>query len=343
MTTDIDRALECCVSTVWSVVEYVMLQPRHVLSPVMGCLMILAAGVACGQDYPSKPIRIVTGGAGGGNDIAARLLGQGLTASWGQPVIVDNRPSGVIPGEVAARATPDGYVLLLNGSSFWIAPLLQNVPYDTMKDFAPITLAVSSPNMIVVHPAVQATSIKDLVALAKAKPGALNYAAGGSGSANHLAAELFKAMAGINMVRISYKSTAEAITDLISGQVQLTFSPTSAVAPHVKTGRLRALAMTSANPSALAPELPTVSASGLQGYEAVAPYAIFAPAKTPQAIIQRLHQELVRILEKQDVKERLFNAGLEIVGSSPEQLMAAMKADVVRLGKVIRDAGIRAD
>ena len=306
-------------------------------------IMVFDAGVAIGQNFPSRPLRMLTGGAGGGNDVVARLIAQGLTASWGQQVIVDNRPSGVIPGEIVSKAQPDGYTMVVSGASFWISPLFQDAPYDPVRDFSPITLPVNTPNILAVNHALPVKSVKDLIALAKTKPGELNYGAPGTGSSPHLGGELFKALAGVNIVRINYKSAGAAITDLIAGQVQMTFGNALSVSPHVKSGRIKGLAVTSALPSPLFPDLPTVAATGLPGYELISPFGIFAPARTPKTIINTINAEIVRILSRPDSKEKLFNLGMEVVGSSPEQLEAMVKSETAKWRKVIKDAGIRAD
>lgn len=305
--------------------------------------MALGAGVAESQSFPSRPLRMLTGGAGGGNDVVARLIAQGLTANWGQQVIVDNRPSGIIPGEIVSKAQPDGYTMVVSGASFWISPLFQDAPYDPVKDFSPITLPVTTPNILAVNLALPVKSVKELIALAKAKPGELNYGAPGTGSSPHLGGELFKVLAGVNIVRINYKSAGAALTDLIAGQVQMTFGNALSVAPHVKSGRVKGLAVTSAQPSPLFPDLPTVAATGLPGYELISPFGMFAPARTPRPIINALNAEIVRVLNRPDSKEKLFNLGMEVVGSSPEQLEAMVKSETAKWRKVIKDAGIRAD
>jgi tripartite-type tricarboxylate transporter receptor subunit TctC len=292
-----------------------------------------------GQDYPNKPMRIVVSKAGGGNDFMARTIGQGITRSLGQQVVIDNRPSNM-EGEAAARAAPDGYTLLLGGASLWTLPLLQDVSYDPVKDFAPITLIERSPNILVVHPSLPAKSVKELIALAKARPGELNFAS--SGADTRLQGELFKALAGINIVNIPYSSGAVEYADLVAGQVHLKFGSTVSVAPHVKSGRLRALAVTTAQQSALYPSLPTVAAA-LPGYEAAAKAAMFVPAKTPDAIINRLNQEIGRFLRTGEAKEKFANAGSEAVTSSPEEAAATVKTDMARLGKLIKDTGMRAN
>jgi tripartite-type tricarboxylate transporter receptor subunit TctC len=304
-------------------------------------MMVVGAGGVSGQNYPNKPIRVVTTGAGGGNDFVARLLAQGLTVSLGQQVIIDNRAVIIAP-EIVLEAPPDGYTLLVHSNSLWLQSLLRNTLYDSIRDFSPVILAARAPNILVVHPSVTANSVKELIALAKAKPGALNYAASGVGGPTHLAAELFNHMAGVNIVRISYKSSSQETAELIGGQVQLTFGSAASVSPHVKSGKLRALAVTTAQPTTLFPGLPTVAAS-LPGYEAVTLNGVFTPAKTPEAIINQLNQEIVRILNRPDVKEKLFHSGVEAGGGSPEQLAVEVKSEIATMGKVIKDAGIRAD
>jgi tripartite-type tricarboxylate transporter receptor subunit TctC len=295
------------------------------------------------QTSASRPIRIVTGGTGGGNDFLSRVVAQGLTQMRGQQVIVDNRPSGVIPGEIVMRSAPDGHTLVVYGSSFWTAPLLQESPFDPIRDFTPLTLAAFTPNVVVIHPSLAAASITELIALMKAKPGAFNYGTSGTGSANHLAGELFKVMAGVNMLRINYKGPGQAISDLMAGQVQVMFASATAGLAQARAGKLRALAVTSARPSVLAPELPTVAAAGLPGYEAISPYGFYGPAHMPAALVRGLHRDLLDILQRADTKTRLFAAGIEVVGSTPEQLTAAMKADQAKFGKIILEGGIKAE
>jgi tripartite-type tricarboxylate transporter receptor subunit TctC len=305
---------------------------------------VLAGGGAFGQGYPAKAVRIITAEIGGGNDYTARLIAQGLAVSLGQSVVVENRGGSVIvAAEFVAKSPPDGHTLLLYGSNIWIQPFMRdNVPYDVFRDFAPVTLAASSPSILVVHPALPVKSARDLIALAKARPGELNYAAA-PGGLIHIAAELFKAQAGINMVHVAYKGGAPSLNAMISGEVQLMFPTAGTVAAHLKSGRLRALGVTSAKPSVLFPTLPTVAATGLPGYEAISRFAVFAPARTPEAIVSRLNQEMARILGKADVIEKFHVAGIEPVGSTPGQLTAAMKSEMAVVGKVIRNAGIRVE
>jgi len=307
-------------------------------------VMSLGANAASVQEFPSRPIRIVTAEIGGGNDFAARILAQGIMPALGKPVIVENRGgSVVVSAQLVGKAQPDGHTLLLYGNNLWILPFMRDkVPYDPIADFSPITTATSSPCVLVVHPSLPAKSTGELIALAKAKPGQLNYA-GASGGIIHIAAEVFKAMAGLDMVYVPYKGGSPALMALVAGQVQLMFPTAGTVAPHIKSGRFRALAITSAQRSSLFPELPTIAATGLPGYESVARFAVLAPAKTPAAIVNRLNQEMVRVLAMADVKEKFNNAGIEPVGSTPAQLAATMKSEMARQGKMIKAAGIRAE
>lgn len=275
----------------------------------------------------------------GSGDFVARLIAPGLAENLGQQVIVDSR--GIVAGEIVAKAPADGHVLLAYGSPLWLLPFMRdNVAYDPVRDFAPLTLAASAPNILVLHPAVPARSVEELIALARAKPGELNYGAGSSGSSAQMAAELFNAMARVNTVRVSYKGTGPALIALIGAQVQLMFPNAGSVKPHLATGRLRALAVTTAAPSALAPGLPTLAASGLPGYESGSPFGLFAPVKTPAALVQRLHQEVVKVLGRTDVKEKFFNLGVETIASSPDQLAATVRSEMAKWGRIIRDAGI---
>ena len=306
-------------------------------------LLALSAGLASGENYPSKSVRMVTAEVGAAGDLVARSIAPGLSESFGQPVVVENRGgSGVIPIQTVAKAQPDGYTLLVFGTALWLLPFIQDVSYS-VRDLAPITLAVTTPLLLVVHPSLPVKSVKELIALAKARPGTLNYASGIAGSATHLPAELFKSMAGVDIVRVAYKGGGPALTAILGGEAQVMFATSSGAGPHVGSGRLRALAVTSAQPSALFPGLPTVAASGLPGYDAASIMCVFAPARTPPALIGRLNQEITRVLNKPEVKERFVRAGSEVVASSPAELAAAIKADMARMGKVIKAAGIRAE
>ncbi|MES2564302.1 MAG: tripartite tricarboxylate transporter substrate-binding protein [Pseudomonadota bacterium] len=307
----------------------------------------LAAVTTCApasvaQSYPTKPVRLLASGIGGGGDFTARMIASGVSSRLGQQVIVDNRPGGVTPGEILSKAQPDGHTLMLVGFVIWLAPFMRdNVPFDPVRDFAPITLAVSSPNVLVVHPSVPVKSVRDLIALAKQKPGALNVASSGLGNSNYIAAELFKVMAGVNIVSIPYKGAALALNDVLSGRVEMIFATANASGPHVSAGRLTALGVTSARPSSLVPGLPTVAASGLPGYESAATLGILTRTATPAAIVNRLNSEIVQFLKTPEISERLFKAGIEVVAGSPEQFAAVIKHDIASKGKLIKSAGIR--
>jgi tripartite-type tricarboxylate transporter receptor subunit TctC len=302
--------------------------------------MLIATGVAHAQPYPNKPIRIITATAGSGSDVVARMIAQRLTASLGRQVIVDNRGgAGVFPGQLVAQAPFDGYTLLYYSSTHWLLPFLrEKAPYDPLKDFSPVTLTVILPNVLVVRPSLPINSVKELIALARSRPGELNYASGGTGSPSHLAGELFKSMAGVNIVQVSYKGAGP----VLGNEVPIMFGIVTNVPPHIKSGRLKALAVTSARPSAKLPDLPTMAAAGVPGYEIVSAYAVWAPANTPEPVIARLNREIVQILRRPEVSEPLLNDGIEVVGSTPEELVVYAKGDMARMGKVITDAGIRA-
>lgn len=301
-----------------------------------------ANSTSSGQAYPNKPVRIVTAAPGGGVDFTARLLALGLTANLDQQFVVDNRGGTHVAVTTVVNAVADGYTVLIHNNTIWTAPLLEKAPYS-MAQLAPVVLATRALSILVVHPSLPVHSVKELIALAKAKPGDINYASGPVGSANFLAAELFKHMAGVNLVRISYKGGGPAVNDLIAGQVKVMFATTGSVTQHVKSGRLRALAATSAEPTLLAPGLPTIAASGVPGYEALAFYGLFVPVKTPAAIIARLNEASRRYLDLPDTKERFLNSGVEAVGSTPQEFAAAVKADTARMQKVIQAAGLRAE
>ena len=309
----------------------------------MAVYMGLAPGVALAQDYPTRPIRFVTAAVGGGNDFAARIIAYGLTTSLGQQVIVDNRGGAHIPQLTVSKATPDGYTILVQNNTVWVAPLLEKVTYDHWTELVPIMLTARAPNILVVHPSLPVSSVKELIAAAKASPGEINYASGVVGSSNYIAAELFKAMAGVNLTRIGYKGSGPALNDVMAGQVKIMFATTTSSSGHVKAGKLRALAITSAQPSATAPGLPTIAASGVPGYAAESIYGVWAPAKTPFAILNRLHQEIAKVLTAPQTKERFLATGAEVVASTPQVFAAEIKAESMRLDKVFRAAGIRAN
>ena len=306
--------------------------------------LLVAPSLAIAQDFPNKPLRIFTSDPGGGTDFLSRILAQGISGPLGQPVIVENRGGNVlITANTVVKSPPDGHTLLVWAQGVWLAQYLEKSPtYDPVRDLAPISWAVVQPNVLVVHPSLPAKSAKDLIAIAKARPGELNYAAAGSGGTTHLAAELFKSLARVNVTRVNYRSTGTSITGVISGEAQLMFSTATAAMPHIKSKRLTALAVTTAKPSALVPGLRPL-AEAVPGYEAVVMTGVFAPAKTPAAVISRLHQEVVRVLTSADIKAKLFNAGSEVVANSPEEFAAVIKSDMAVMGKVIKEAGIRSE
>ena len=307
-----------------------------------------AASTGSGQAYPSKPVRIlVPFPAGSGVDIIARMIGNPLAEAWGQAVVVDNRPgaSGAIACELAAKAVPDGYTLLLgNASSLAMAPsLYAHVAYDPVKSFAPITLISSSANVLVVHPSLPAASITALIALAKAKPGQLTYGSGGSGSSPHLSGELFRSMTGVNLVHVPYKGTPQLITDLLGGQIHMSFTSLVSALPYIKQGRLRPLGVTSLTRAASLPELPTISESGLKGYEVTVWQGMLAPAGTPLPVIEQLNAQIAKIVRSPETRERLAVQGLEPAYSKPAEFAAYITTEVVKWGKVIKQAGMTAD
>lgn len=315
--------------------------PRAAFSCI-AVLLLLSAGT---QAFPIKPIRVVTAAAGGSNDFAARIIAQELGPRLNQPVIVDNRGGRFIPGEIVASAIPDGHTLLFNGTTLWLGPLLQGgrPPYDPIADFAPIVLATSSPNVLVVNPSVAAATVKDLISLARAKPGTLNYSSGSLGASAHLAGEMFKAMAGISMTCIPYKGAGPSLNALMAGEVQLSFPAVTSSMPHVRAGRLRALAVTSDRPSELAPGIPTVAASGLPGFESTSIVGMLAPRKAPHAVVIQLNRELNAVLNKPEVKEKFLRAGMEIVGGESARFARTIEEEIDKYGKLIKSAGIRID
>lgn len=307
--------------------------------PAVCVMALLLPCNAHAQSWPTKSVRIITAEPGTGNDLVARLIVPHLSTAFGQQFVVDNR--GLVAVDMVAKAAPDGYTLLSYGPPLWLTPLLRQVSYDPLRDFAPITMAGNSPNILAIHPSVPAKSVAELIALAKKQPGELNYSSSSTGASPHLAAELFKSMAGINIMRVAYKGSGQALVALIGGQVHIMFPNAGTVAPHLKSTRVRALAVTTLAPSALAPGLPTLSASGAAGYESASQFALLAPAGTPLALIERLNREMVAALRRPDVVERLFNSGVEVTTGTPAELAATMKAEMGKWGKVIKEAGIR--
>jgi len=322
---------------------------RRAALSLAAALAILAPHAAAAADaYPAKPVRFVVAfPPGGGTDIIARSIAQKLTERIAQQVVVDNRPGagGNIGTDIVAKSAPDGYTLLMGsaGPLAINASLFVKMPFDPIKDLAPVTLAASTPNVLVVHPSLRAATVKELIALARARPGEINFASSGHGTPAHLAGELFNSMAGVKMVHVPYKGAAPALADLLGGQVQLMFSTMPPALPHVKDGKLRALAVTSAKRSPAAPDLPTVDEIALPGFEANTWHGVVAPAGTPRAIIARLNREIVAILHLPDVVERLSAQGAEPVGSTPEEFAAYIGSETLKWAKVVRDSGAKAE
>ena len=297
------------------------------------------------QDYPTKPVRILIGfPPGGATDLVARLMAPKYTGIFKQQFIVDNRPgaNGTIASDLAAKAAPDGYSLhLATVGSLVLSPATSKVPYDPLKDFAPISQAVALQNIFIAHPTLPVRSLKDLIALAKAKPGALNFASSGNASPGHLAGELFKSMAGVNLVHIPYKGGGPAMVDLIAGHVELFVAVISTAVPQVKAGKVRALAVTAPKRSPALPEVPTVAETGLKGYEATNWYGMVAPPGTPVPLLDRLHKATVAVLEMPDVKQALLDQGIDAAHSSPGEFAAYIKSETAKWRKVIQAAGLK--
>jgi tripartite-type tricarboxylate transporter receptor subunit TctC len=326
-----------------------MLGVRHDLRKVLW-MVLLAAGSngAPAQDWPAKPIRFIAPNLPGGpTDILARLIGQKLAESFGQPVVIENRAGagGNIGTEAAAKSPPDGYTLVTGNNATFGAnvSLYKHLGFDPVKDFAPVVLVATQPNILVVHPSLPVTSVKQLIALAKARPGQLNYAGSGMGAAAHLAAELFKSMAQVNIVHIPYKSAGPALIDLIAGQNQLMFATSLSVQPHIKTQKLRALAVTTAKRTRLMPELPTIAEGGVPGFEATTWHGVLTTSGTPLAIVNKLNAEINRILQLPDVRERLGALGAEIIGGTPKEFADHIRREIPKWAKVIRDAGLQVE
>lgn len=311
--------------------------------PWLLLFVVVLEAAAYGQGYPDRPLRIVTSNPGGGGDFISRVVGQGVSSAIHQPVIVDNRGGGILPAIYVAKATPDGYTLLCSSGVMWIGPLLRKASYDPVRDFSPVTLAVRAPNILVVNSMLPASSVKDLIALAKAKPRQLNYASAGIGGSAHLAAELFKSMAGLDIVMIPYKGAGPALIALLGNEVQILFATATAATVHIRAGRLKALAVTTAEPSVLVPGVPTMAELGLPGYEFATITGFFVPAGTPAAAIRFLNREINQVLAAPEIKETFLKTGVEAIGNSPQQYSRIMKSEMARMGKLIRDTGIHAD
>jgi tripartite-type tricarboxylate transporter receptor subunit TctC len=322
---------------------------RFILHPSAFILWIVAASAiaADASDYPSRPVRLIDPYApGGGSGLIARVVGAKLSEAWGKQVVVDNRPgaAAAIGTEILMRSAPDGYTLGMGTSgSIAISPNMNKVPYDPVKDLIAITQTSAQSMVAVVHPTVPIHSIKDLIAQARASPNKLIYASSGSGGSGHLAVELFQALAKVTMTHVPYKGNGPAVIAQLSGEVQLGFNNMLAVLPHAQSGRLRALAVTSARRSASLPNLPTMAEAGVPGYEATSWNGIFAPARTPRPIIDKIHAEVVKILRTPDIREKLVAAGSDPVGSTPAEFQAYVKLELGRWGKLIKDNGIKGE
>jgi tripartite-type tricarboxylate transporter receptor subunit TctC len=321
-----------------------------VLIAMNGSVAVAQAAMTAAQvqAFPSKPIRIIIPfSAGGSGDAIMRVVGQKLTEAWGQSSIMDNRPgaSGAIGLQLAAKSAPDGYTLVHGtASTHTINPILHSdLPYDAVKDFAPVAILMSIPNIIVAHPAVPASNLKELIQLARSKPGQFSYASNGSGTVSHMAGELLNLEAGIKLVHVPYKGAGQAIIDVLGGHVQLLIGAVATSLPHVTAGRLKALAVSSLQRSAAAPNVPTVAESGLPGFEVVQWFAIFAPAKTPKEIVAKLNTEINRALNQPNVKNEFTRQGFDVDNRTPEQFASYMKEETIKWTKLIKEAGIRGE
>lgn len=311
-------------------------------------LMLLTVPGSHAAEYPAKSVRwVIAFSPGGPSDILSRLIGSKLSEAFRQPFVFDNRPGagGNVAGEIVAKSPPDGYTLLLGNNSILAtnASLYQRMNFDPVKDLAPVVLIASQPNVLVVHPSLPVHSVKQLVALARSRPGQLNYASSGSGAAAHLAAELFKSMAGVNLLHIPYKGAGPALVDMLTGQCQVMFATALSVRPHLESKRLRPLAVTTAKRSASLPDLPTIAETGLTGFEATTWHGVVVPAGTPQAVIARLNGEINKIVQQPDVRDRLTAQGAEIIGGTPREFADYIQREIPKWAKVIRESGAKAD
>lgn len=318
----------------------------HIPNGLMVAALTFCASISLAQQYPTKPIRVIVPfGPGGPSDFLVRTIGQKLSEAWGQQVIVDHRAgaNGVVGAQLTARAVPDGYTLGMatNGTHGINASLFAKLPYDTVKDFAPVTRFGFAPFLLIAHPSLPVRGVKELIALARTRPGEITWSFGGSPS--QLAAELFKRTAGIDVIVVPYKGNAPAVTAVISGEVSLSFGNVAQSAPQVKAGRLRALAVASLQRSAVMPDVPTVAASGLPGFEGGAWYGMIAPAATPRVIIERLHGELVRILKTPEVQQRLRGEAYDVIADTPDQFAASIRAEIAKWAPIVKQAGLRGE
>lgn len=321
---------------------------KRCASLVLGSILLSFASLAAAQAWPSKPIKyIVPFAPGGTTDILARTIGDKLSVVLGQPVVIENKPGagGGVGAEATAKAAPDGYTIMGGTISTHAinASLYSNLPYDPVRDFVPITLIARVPNMLVINPAIPAKDVKELIALMKARPGTFTFASSGNGTSQHLSGELFKSMAGVEMQHIPYKGSPPALQDVMGGQVSMTFDNITTAWPLTKGGKLRALAVTTAKRSPIAPDVPTLAEAGLVGYEIGSWQGVFAPAGTPSAIVRRLNAEIVKIINAPDVQEKLLGLGAEPVANTSEEFATMVKAEVVKWGDVVRKSGAKVD
>jgi tripartite-type tricarboxylate transporter receptor subunit TctC len=322
---------------------------RKILGFAISVVLACAACAAWAQAYPAKSVRMVVPyPAGGYYDLLARVIGQKLGEMWGQTLVVDNRAgaNGIVGTELVAKSPPDGYTIEMGGiGPHGINPsLYDKLPYDAVRDFAPVIHVANAPNVLVVHPSVPVASVAQLIALAKARPGQLNYASNGSGSSPHLSAEMFASMAGIRMQHVPYKGSAPAVTDILAGQVALLFGTMGDVVPHIRAGKLRALAVTGARRIPALPDVPTMIEAGVPGYESVAWFGVMAPAATPREIVLKLNQDIARTMQMPDVLEKITAQGsAEIVGGPPEQFGAFVRAEIAKWAKIVKESGAKAD
>lgn len=317
--------------------------PAQALALLLACS---AWGSACASDFPVRPVRIVVPSTpGGALDILSRLLAQKLPERWGQPLVIDNRAGagGIIGTEIVAKADPDGHTLLVVALGYAANPFLYKLPYRTPQDFAAITVLASAPNVLVVHPSVAASSVRELIALAKAKPGELVYATSGVGTSGHLAMELFKRMAGVDMVHVPYKGAGASTAAIVAGQVQVLSTALGAAFPHVKSGRLRALAVTGLKRTLVAPEIPTAAESGLPGYVVDGWFAALAPGRTPVRVVERLQTDIAAVYKMPDISERLIAMGFDAGGMTPRETTAFIAGEIAKWGKLIKEAGIKGE
>ncbi|MEN9783082.1 MAG: hypothetical protein RJA24_425 [Pseudomonadota bacterium] len=321
---------------------------KTMLRAVLLAIAFIAAPIAQAAGWPDKPIRVILAvPAGATPDVTARLVFPGLSQQLGVSLVADNRAGGggVIGAEIAAKSAPDGYTLFISspGALTILPHLRKGLPYDTLRDFAPVSLISMGPFVLMAHPSVPAKSIRELIALAKAQPGKLNYASAGNGVANHLAGELFKQMAGVDIVHVPYKGAPQAVTDVLAGHMQLMFNSIAPIVPHIKSGRVRVLGIASLQRSPQLPDLPTISESGVPGFEAVNWFGLFAPAKTPPAIINRVNGALVKTVKSPELQAQFIALGADPVGSSVEEFTAFVKRDMEKYEKVVRLSGARVD